>query len=206
MGASSSTEQTINITANQDVAYAVNITGLEAFTIYTITVVAATRIGLGEELSQFANTDPAASSPPTNFTVESTTSNSITLSWDYPETPRGSIEGYVVQYGTSSSLNGAIDQNITLEIRNDNRSQMYTAEGLLPFTEYYFVVRAYSFGFDLFVIHEGMESNVVGPIRTEEAGRYVVITVVSMYTLGFLQLHLSRESFPSLLLPIILEH
>ena len=167
MGDSSSTEQTINITANQDT---ITIAGLEAFTMYRITVVAATRIGLGEGISRFANTDPAASSSPTNFTAESTTSNSITLSWGYPETPRGSIEGYVVQYSTSSSLDNAIEQNITLELSNDDTTQMYIVEGLLPDTEYFLAVRAYSFGFDVFVIHEGIES-VLGPIRTQEAGK-----------------------------------
>ena len=167
MGDSSSTEQTINITANQDT---ITIAGLEAFTMYRITVVAATRIGLGEGISELANTDPAASSPPTNFMVESTTSNSITLSWGYPETPRGSIEGYVVQYSTSSSLVNAIEQNITLELSNDDTTQMYIVEGLLPDTEYFLAVRAYSFGFDVFVIHEGIES-VLGPIPTEEAGK-----------------------------------
>ncbi len=169
----SSVPQTIDITENLNAAiFTVNITDLLAFTGYSISVRAATSIGLGEADSRTAFTDPAASSPPINVTAMAIASDAILVSWNYPLVPRGEIEGYVVRYYSDSPLVGGGTRNITLPTRDDDSMIMQVIGGLVPFTQYSFTVRAFSFGDDN-MEHAGMESGAV-MARTMEAGMCIV--------------------------------
>ena len=145
------------------------ISGLVAFTMYRVRVAAVTSIGQGEVEERVASTDPTSSSPPNNFTAVAITSDSITLTWSYPQTPRGIIQGYIIRYHPTHDLDDTREENITLLTENDNRMQFSTIVNLIPFTSYMFVVRAFSFGSDPFVVHQGVESDPL-VILTAETG------------------------------------
>lgn len=144
------------------------IPGLKAFTQYRVVVIANTSVGGGELEVVIVNTDPSAASPPVNFTISAYTSESVTLMWNYPEMPRGLIQGYVVRYSLSDVIDNSTEENVTLSIADDTSPQSYTVMGLQPFTSYQFTVRAYSFN-NSFFVHQGNESETL-IVRTDEAG------------------------------------
>ena len=165
--------ESVAITEDLDrTMFEVTITGLEPFTEYSVSVVAATSIGSGTAEVQTVTTDPTASSPPTNVNAEAVSSDSISITWSYPVTPRGEIVGYIIQYSlTSDTLGaGAMELNLTLSPRDDQLPQMETIGGLMPFTQYSLTIRAYSFGEG--VVHNGDESAVV-TVRTLETGIHI---------------------------------
>ncbi len=173
-------EQTITIQPDEMEMFSEIISRLTPFTNYRIRVVAFTSIGQGELTIRFGVTDPDASSPPTNFRSVTVTSDSVMLEWAYPETPRGIIQGYIIQYHrTDMNTNNPQLENITLTTDDDDSSQNFTISGLIPFTSYNFIVRAYSFGSDPFIVHLGAES-VELVIVTGEAGMYVCTVLVSI--------------------------
>ena len=163
--------ESVAITEDLDLQtmFEVSITGLKPFTEYSVSVVAETSIGPGTAEVQTVTTDPAASSPPTNVNAVAVSSDSISVTWSYPDTPRGDIEGYIIRYDLTSGMLGAdaMELNLTLSPSNDQSPQMETIGGLIPFTQYSITVRAYSFGEG--VVHNGDESAVV-TVRTLEAG------------------------------------
>ncbi len=162
-------EVTILVSPNEMGSFTMVIIDLFAFTMYRVRVVAETSVGPGETVMVIANTDPAASSPPTIFTVTAVSSTSITVSWEYPETPRGIIQGYIIRYYLSSDIDISTEVNVTLSIAGDNNTQTFTITGLLPFTSYCITIRAYSFGENPFIVHQGDESATLTNI-TAEAG------------------------------------
>ena len=153
----------------EQATFEVTITGLEPFTEYSVSVVAETSIGPGTAEVQTVTTDPTTSSPPTNVSAVAVSSDSISVTWSYPATPRGDIEGYIIRYDLTSGMlgAGAMELNLTLSPRNDQSPQMETIGGLMPFTWYSITIRAYSFGEG--VVHNGDESAAV-TVRTLEAG------------------------------------
>ena len=170
MVTSAETSEPVAITEDlKRTTFEVTITELEPFTEYSVSVVAETRIGPGTPVDQIVTTDPTTSSPPTNVSAEAVSSDSISVTWSYPDTPRGDIEGYIIRYDLSSGMlgAGAMELNLTLSSRDDQSPQMETIGGLMPFTQYSITVRAYSFGEG--VVHNGDESAVV-TVRTLEAG------------------------------------
>ena len=167
---SAETSELVAITEDLDrTMFVVTITGLEPFTEYSVSVVAETRIGPGTAEVQTVITDPTASSPPANVRAEAVSSDSISVTWSFPATPRGEIEGYIIQYYVTSEALGTGDMelNLTLSPRDDQSPQTTTIMGLAPFTQYSITVRAYSFGEG--VVHNGELSAVV-MVRTSEAG------------------------------------
>ena len=164
--------QEINITDDLNTAtmYRETIGNLIPFTTYEVTVSAFTRIGESDVEVRSVNTDPAASSIPTNVSLGVVNSTAVMLTWGYPQMPRGVIQGYIITYRLSGNLAGM--QNITLEVDDDNQTRNATIDGLLPHTSYSFMIRAYSFGVDPFVIHDGMIFNA-GSITTAQAGTYI---------------------------------
>ena len=170
MVTSAESSELIAITEDLDrTMFVVTITGLEPFTEYSVSVVAETRIGPGTAEVQTVTTDPTASSPPTNVNAVAVSSDTISITWSYPATPRGVIEGYIIQYYvTSDTLEAsAMELNFTLSPRNNQSAQMATIIGLVPFTQYSITIRAYSFGEG--VVHNGELSAVV-MVCTLEAG------------------------------------
>ena len=150
--------------------YSIILSDLTPFTRYRVSVSAATRIGEGESAVGFVTTDPSASSPPTNLSAIGINSTAIMLTWGYPSDPRGSIEGYIITYGTSSILENEVNElNFTLMLPNDIQMQTTVIDGLFPFTCYFFRLIAYSFG------NLGMETEIFGPVRTGESGRYFLV-------------------------------
>ena len=149
--------------------YSIILSDLTPFTRYRVSVSAATRIGEGESVVGFVITDPSASSPPTDLSAVSINSTAIMLTWGYPSDPRGSVEGYIITYGTSSILENEV--NLTLTIPDDRQTQTIVIDELAPFTLYFLGVQAYSFGSDPFVVHLGAQA-IFGPVRTGESGNY----------------------------------
>ena len=149
--------------------YSITFVNLASFTSYRVTIFASTRIGPGMVVIRVIDTDPASASPPTNFLAEVLNSTAIMLTWGYPSTPRGNITGYIVTLDTAMlpTMNAATF-NLTLDLAGDSQPQSLLVDELLPFTEYYFTVRAYSFGADPFFIHLGEESMQME--TTREAG------------------------------------
>ena len=125
---------------NQTV-YNVTLTDLLAYTGYTLCVRASTEVGPGNFSSMTVRTYPDISSPPTAFSFTSVSSTSISLTWGYPATPQGLIEGYLIMYNATGM---EIVKNITIST-TDTGMQNYTIDGLTPYTEYNISVRAYSF-------------------------------------------------------------
>ena len=170
MVTSAETSELVVITEDLDrTMFEVTITGLEPFTEYSVSVVAATSIGPGTAEVQTVTTDPTTSSPPTNVNAVAVSPDSISVTWSYPDTPRGDIEGYIIRYDLTSGMlgAGAMELNLTLSPRNNQSPQMETIGGLMPFTQYSITIRAYSFGEG--VVHNGELSAVV-MVRTLEAG------------------------------------
>lgn len=99
----SSDEETIVLTEELERSvFEVAITGLEAFTRYYISVLAATRVGLGSPVIQAVKTHPGTSSPPTNVSAVVVSFSSVVIpgavnlsyhaiyvSWNYPTTLEG---------------------------------------------------------------------------------------------------------------------
>ena len=162
-------ETAIMVPPNDAGDYTEIISDLVAFTMYRVRVAAVTSIGQGEVEERFASTDPTSSSPPTNFTAVAITSDSVTLTWGYPETPRGIIQGYILRYHPTHDLDDTREENITLPTENDDRMQHSAISELVPFTSHTIAVRAFSFGSDPFVVHQGVESDPL-IILSEEAG------------------------------------
>ena len=148
--------------------YNATLTNLVPFSMYALCVQASTRIGPGALTTAVViTTDPSISSPPTNFTATAVSSTSIKLTWGYPQTPRGLIAGYQIMHNTSLSFNPV---NITIST-NDISQQSYTFSGLIPFTVYSFIVRAYSYSTRLSALVYG-DYNQQLVIRTLQDGMY----------------------------------
>ena len=89
----------------------------------------------GIEAIKTANACNAVPSAPTGVTVNSTTTNSIGLSWTAPTPPTGcTISGYVVYYGTTSPPTTVAASGVA--------GTTYTVSGLAPSTTYYLAVAA----------------------------------------------------------------
>ena len=127
--------------------YFVELSNLTEFTTYFIRVTASTRIGEGPSANVTVVTDPDSASPPQSVTATTLSSISIELSWGFPETPNGNIQGYIIEYAASDVDFNAMKtrRNVTLNISNDMANQTFTISGLDPFTSYAFQVAAYSF-------------------------------------------------------------
>ena len=161
--------------------YFSELSNLTEFTTYFIRVTASTRIGEGPSANATVVTDPDSSSPPQSVTATTLSSMAIELSWGYPETPNGNIQGYIIEYAASDVDFNAMKtrRNVTLNISNDMATQTFTISGLDPFTSYVFQVAAYSFSDpgDPFTIHFGAFSGQVSE-TTSESGK----KCVGMYT------------------------
>ena len=130
----------VSITAVLDqTVYNVTLTDLQAYTNYTLCLQASTEPGNFSSVT--VRTYPDISSPPTAFNVTAFSSTSISLTWGYPATPRGLIEGYLIMYNATGM---EIVKNITIST-TDTGMQNYTIGGLTPYTEYNISVMAYSF-------------------------------------------------------------
>ena len=116
------------------------------------------------------------SSPPLNFTVVVLNSIAVQLSWKYPNSPNGDIRGYSILYAKFPDIIEYVF-NITLAAINDNSDQTAVVSGLVPFTQYSFRVRAFSYGDQNEqpnFVHIGIASNEI-IIRTAEDGKVILI-------------------------------
>ena len=151
--------------------YFLELSNLTEFTTYFIRVTASTRIGEGPSANVTVVTDPDSASPPQSVTATTLSSMAIELSWGYPETPNGNIQGYIIEYAASDVDFNAMKtrRNLTLNILNDMATQTFTIGGLDPFTSYAFQVAAYSFSDpgDPFTIHFGAFSGQVSATTSE---------------------------------------
>ena len=120
--------------------YSTSFNDLLAFTLYRVRVSAETRIGEGDSVSGFVNTDPDGASPPTNVAAETINSTAIRVSWSYPEIPRSNITGYNIFDNITQDGQTTID----LTTVNDMSDQTYVFGGLDPFTYYQFQVAAFA--------------------------------------------------------------
>ena len=140
------------------------------------------------------------SSPPQNFTVNVLSSTEVELSWEYPESPNGEIQGYSILSAEPPAIEQVI-MNITLDMVNDNSDQTVVVTDLTPFTRYSFRVRAFSFGDQMErpnFVHIGIASNEI-IVRTDEDGKMLTF-VCSLLNYHFVQfLRLLQTSMPQLL-------
>ena len=153
-------------------SYTLTFSGLTAFTEYTVTVTATTRIREGVAETRAVMTDPFAASAPSPVSAEPVNSTSVIVGWSYPVSPRGEIIGYQIEVINDSSpmmmMMVVNTLNVTLTMLNDVSNQALLVNGLRPYTFYFFSVRAFSFGMDPFVIHLGEAGEARQ--RTNEAG------------------------------------
>ena len=120
-----------SVTGNVDCN--ITLTDLLPYTSYALCVQASTVAGPGNISSLVTDrTYPEPSSPPTNFAISSFNSTSVALTWGYPMTPRGLIQGYVLM------------KNITISTF-DTSVLSFTCLNLMPYTDYVFSVRAYCY-------------------------------------------------------------
>ena len=113
------------------------------------------------------------SSPPQNFTVIILNSTSVELSWTYPDSPNGEIQGYSILYAEfPNAMEILID--ITLDTVDDSSDQRFVVTELLPFTQYSFRVRAFSFDDKANFTHIGIASNEI-IVRTDEDGKIMLL-------------------------------
>ena len=99
-------------------------------------------------------------------------STAVELSWQYPESPNGEIQGYHILSAEPPAIEQVI-MNITLIMVNDNSDQSVVVTDLTPFTRYSFRVRAFSFGDPMErpnFIHIGIASDEI-IVRTDEYGK-----------------------------------
>ncbi|XP_033636736.1 uncharacterized protein LOC117297699 [Asterias rubens] len=157
------------------------VTGLEAFTLYSIRVTCRNRVGNGipSVLITSVTSEQAAPSAPRNPEVTEATSESLTVAWEEPEMKRGTIasyrvtvEGVVETYQTSGPGNPApLFLNVT---------------GLNPFTNYNLFVTAFNeedlvqlMGEDSMTITEKTaESTPTSPlnVKLNSTGKTCVVT------------------------------
>ena len=112
------------------------------------------------------------SSSPQNFTLEVLNSTAVELSWQYPESPNGDIRGYSILYAEFPAIEEIL-LNITLDIINDPSNQTAVVAELIPFTQYSFRARAFSFGDQNEqpnFIHIGIATEEI-IVRTNEDGK-----------------------------------
>ena len=111
-------------------------------------------------------------SPPQNFTVEVVNSTAVEISWSYPESTNGKIQGYTILYAEFPD-DMEILINITLNMIDDSSDQSYVVLDLLPFTQYSFRVRAFSLDDENYFTHIGIASDEI-IIRTDEDGKILL--------------------------------
>ncbi|XP_036323044.1 tyrosine-protein phosphatase 99A isoform X2 [Rhagoletis pomonella] len=136
------------------------ITNLETYTQYKVTVQVFNPEGLGPETTILVMTDEGVPSKPLNLTVLNVTSSSITMSWYPPKNQNGAIAGYHVFH---------IHENQTgVEIMKNSRNSLDTIiifelPNLKPFTDYRVIVQAFT------MKNEGNPSDQIVQ-RTDVAG------------------------------------
>ena len=121
------------------------------------------------------------SSPPQNFRAEILNSTAAELSWQYPNSPNGEIRGYSILYAEFPAIEETL-LNITLATINDGSNQTAVVGGLVPFTQYSFRVRAFSFGDQNErpnFIHIGIATEEI-IVRTNEDGKVLRCLVMCL--------------------------
>ena len=95
------TEKTMEINYTSSANETVSLTGLEAHTLYEISVTLSTSVGEGESASIDIRTmETAPSAPPTNLTTTVLSANIISVTWDppVPIEQNGIITHYTLSY------------------------------------------------------------------------------------------------------------
>ena len=118
-------------------------------------------------------------SPPQNFAVVILNSTSVELSFEYPDSPNGDIQGYTILYAEVSVAEKII-VNVTLDTINDASDQTVVVTGLVPFTEYSFRVRAFSYSAQNkqpSIAYIGVVTNEI-IVRTAEDGKICITSSI----------------------------
>ncbi len=164
-------EPSVSVDTTQE-PLSVMLNGLVEFTVYRVTVSASTGAGEGDSSPGVTvTTDPDSASPPTNLQVMVINSTAIQVSFSYPQTPRGEIFGYLIDYGVSGTdLTGsnATVFNHTLDVLDSMENQSIIVTNLAPYTFYVFRVSAYSFSNDPSRTHFGEFSPNSNAMQTLE--------------------------------------
>jgi len=103
-------------------------------------------------------------------------STAVGLSWEYPDSPNGEIRGYSILYAEFPSIEEVLI-NITLDSIDDASSQTFEVAGLVPYTQYSFRVRAFSFGDQNErpnFTHIGIATDEI-IVRTAEDGKMIML-------------------------------
>ncbi|XP_068670555.1 receptor-type tyrosine-protein phosphatase F-like [Montipora foliosa] len=119
------------------------VSGLKPYTEYQFSIVAYNlkkKLNASNPSTTRATTKAAApSGPPRNVKITSTTSDSITLSWDPPLEPNGKILSYEVMYYEKNNPNKK-------NINNNVKGRTYKISDLTPYSVYLIFVACNSSG------------------------------------------------------------
>ncbi len=126
----------------------IELTDLEEFSYYDISVRANTSVGPGDYTNIIrVQTEPAPATPPLDI-LATPSERSIVLTWSTPAMNNGIIQGYYISTNATTPDNidvTTLDDNMeVLNISNTDTLNV-TFSGLIPFTYYQFSVAAYSF-------------------------------------------------------------
>ncbi|XP_069945688.1 receptor-type tyrosine-protein phosphatase H isoform X4 [Cherax quadricarinatus] len=110
------------------------ISNLEAYTNYNVCVVAINSL-YSEPNCTVSQTDQDKPGVPGNLTVDCIGARSLSITWSYPDEPRGIITNYIVTWNTTD------EDNVTEAIVEANITE-YTVKDLEPCTTYNITLRA----------------------------------------------------------------
>jgi len=145
----------------------------------------------GYSVLLYSNNHTVGSSPPQNFIVMVLNSTAVKLSWEYPDSPNGKIQGYSILYAEFPFIEEVLI-NITLDTINDASGQAVEVAELVPYTQYSFHrqvvevaelapytrysfrVRAFSFGDQNERPNFGIATDEI-IVRTAEDGKIIMI-------------------------------
>ncbi|XP_046573678.1 tyrosine-protein phosphatase 10D-like [Haliotis rubra] len=166
--------------------YEVNytVTGLLPDTEYDVTVAAYNQEGRGTDSRLSVSTEEEAASEPTAFTVNSTTSNSITVTWEPPVPRPGGTHYNISVY--EKNENTSFYEYIDSTVLTGYDHTMYTVNTLSSFWEYKFYIQAFTM--------KGGSGNVSsGVVVTEESAPTEVVQFIITETQAVYNIQLSWE-------------
>ncbi|XP_076801540.1 phosphatidylinositol phosphatase PTPRQ-like isoform X2 [Clavelina lepadiformis] len=92
------------ITESGEEHYSHIVSGLKPYSLYSVEIAVATKIGFGPYTNCTIRTDEAVPGPSYNVSVDDFGATSVDLSWKAPQEPNGVILGYEIHYETSDGV------------------------------------------------------------------------------------------------------
>ena len=199
------TEKTIEINYTSSANETVSLTGLEAYTVYEISVSLSTSVGEGTSARIETRTlETAPSAPPTNLTTSVLSANIISVTWDPPVSieQNGIITHYTLSY--RGIERDTASRELTL-YSNNSFFTHYILTGLDEYTSYNISVSASTsvgFGPSYALVAQTQEDGEFISLYNsfdfvQFAGRMTLLTLTSrvLYSFVFGELHTPNSKF-----------